>query len=172
MRKRLLSMLLAIMMIVTSLPLNSYAADLPDVYTAEQIMAQGNKFYNSTKKNDTSWNPASLTAFTIKAAELGEPVMPAEDAYDYFNGIHKRSTSTKSFSLLGLIDKIWDQLATEKDDSEIRHNIIELLSKQRSDGTFSDNSFEHAQAVLVLDAYYGLDYDCLLYTSPSPRDRG
>ncbi len=159
MRKRLLSMLLAIMMIVTSLPLNSYAADLPDVYTAEQIMAQGNKFYNSTKKNDTSWNPASLTAFTIKAAELGEPVMPAEDAYDYFNGIHKRSTSTKSFSLLGLIDKIWDQLATEKDDSEIRHNIIELLSKQRSDGTFSDNSFEHAQAVLVLDAYYGLDYD-------------
>ena len=161
MKKRILSLVLILMMVITSIPLNTYADGQSEAYTAEQLVKQGNTFYNTTKRNDSNWSPSSLTAFTIKAAGLGDSIMPDDSSYKYFSGTHQRlkASAEKNFSLLGLIDKIYDQMAIEVEDSEIKANVIELLNKQRSDGTFCDNALEHAKSILVLDAYYGLDYD-------------
>lgn len=163
MKKRILSLILVFMMVMSSIPLNVYATEEFKAYTAEQLVEQGNIFYNTTKKNDTTWSPSSLTAFTVKAAGLGDPSMPDESAYDYFKGTHQRLKDSvvyrNNYSLSGLIDRIWDQLAMEADDSEIKPNITELLSKQNQNGVFSTNASEHAKSILVLDAYYGLDFD-------------
>lgn len=173
--KRIISLALAVFMILSTFPFGMYSygeeIDEKKIYTAEELLEHGSRFYNITKKNDSDWVPISLTAFTLKATGISQPTMSDDGSvYKYLEGSYQRVTNNsggvKNYSILGLIDKIYDQIAMGLPYDEIKPDVIELLSKQSSTGKFSANAAEHAKAILVLDAYYGLDYgeewdDCI-----------